>query len=66
LAKAVAVGFILWKRAKGQERIKRSRNRGGGGNPGKTSEPRKRFQRAEREIRTHIDLPGIPDKTLKV
>jgi len=37
--RAVAVGFILWKRAKGQERIERSRNSGGGGEPRKTSEP---------------------------
>jgi hypothetical protein len=49
----VAAGFILWKRAKGQERIKQNRESGGGGNPGKASEPRKRFQRAERMIGTH-------------
>jgi hypothetical protein len=55
----VAAGFILWKRAKGHERIKRSRNCGGGGNPGKTSEPRKRFQRAKREVETHNDLLGF-------
>jgi hypothetical protein len=65
-ALAVAAGFILWKSTKGQERIKQSRNSGGGGDPRKTSKPKKRLQRAKREVGTHRDLLGISEKTLKV
>jgi hypothetical protein len=55
----VAAGFILWKRAKGQERINRSRKCGRGGNPRRTSKPKKRFQRAERAAKTHEGLLGF-------
>jgi hypothetical protein len=51
-ALAVVAGFILWKRAKGQERTTKSRVSGQNGNPGKTSEPKKRFRRAKREVGT--------------
>jgi hypothetical protein len=33
LARVVVAGLILWKRAKGQERINRGRQRGRGGTP---------------------------------
>jgi hypothetical protein len=65
-ALAVAAGFILWKRAKGHERIKRSRESGGGGKPRKASESGKRFQMAKRRVRTNNWPTRFPDNTLKV
>jgi hypothetical protein len=57
----------LWKRAKGYGRIKRSHEDvAQEERQGKPQNPRKRFPRIEREIRTHNNLLERSEKTPEV
>jgi DMSO/TMAO reductase YedYZ molybdopterin-dependent catalytic subunit len=62
VTEAVVAGFILWKRAKGQERINRDCKRGRGGAPEENLRTERGSGRVEREVETHNDLPGVLKK----